>query len=243
MLQDSISFNDYEYSLLHLMDIPPYKEFYKNTGRMHILDNSAYEYQFIDGGFDLDYFLKVINEVAPTHVVVPDVISDCEATIDSFRRFPRGRYKRIGVVQGQTLEELEKCFDYMNEHADVVALVFHSPAYYKGGHIAQDNSTGRYDFFKRVRSKCAKPVHLLGCSLPQEFTWYDDEDRKHILSIDTANPVQFGIMGEAYPEGFNVCEKPACVLTREIVEGVTPNKGVIIDNINKFREIIKKGNK
>ena len=38
--------------------------------------------------------------------------------------------------------------------------------------------------------------HLLGCSIPQEFGWYDNHPR--IESIDTSNPVMAALDGIKY---------------------------------------------
>jgi hypothetical protein len=39
-------------------------------------------------------------------------------------------------------------------------------------------------------------IHLLGCSLPQEFLYY--KDIKQIESIDTSNPIMAAFDGESY---------------------------------------------
>lgn len=237
LLEESNTFNDYEYSLLHLLHIPDYRNFYINSTRMHIMDNSAYEYQFIEGGFDVHYYLDMINLCKPTHVIVPDVIGDCDKTIQSFQEFKKHTFEHkpllIGVVQGTTEKELMKCFEFMNDNADMVALVFHSPAYQKHRNTDLDNSIGRYRFFNKIKNKVKKPIHLLGCSLPIEFTWYNSP---LIHSIDTANPVQFGILGKEYTSIYDVDEKPKCVLSEEVITNTTPNKSIILRNIYKFKE-------
>ena len=40
--------------------------------------------------------------------------------------------------------------------------------------------------------------HLLGCSIPQEFGWYDNNPR--IESIDTSNPIMAALEGIEYEE-------------------------------------------
>ena len=40
--------------------------------------------------------------------------------------------------------------------------------------------------------------HLLGCSLPQEFSFYKHSDYDWIYSLDTSNPVVHGIKGISY---------------------------------------------
>ena len=40
--------------------------------------------------------------------------------------------------------------------------------------------------------------HLLGCSIPQEFGWYDNDPR--IESIDTSNPIMAALENTLYNE-------------------------------------------
>lgn len=235
LLEMSKLFNDYEYSLLHLMDIPEYKNFYKNTNRYHILDNSAFEFQFIDGGFDLDYFIDIINEVKPSTIVIPDVIANKDKTIESFKTFPFEKLTytplTMGVVQGETFEELKECFEFMNENADIVSLVFHSPAYQTLGYETKDlnNTHGRIYFYESIRDELKKPLHLLGCSTPTEFKYYKED----VMTIDTANPIQWAILGEE----LNLKEKPNCVLDRDVITSTTKNKNMVLNNIKEFRKL------
>lgn len=235
LLEMSKLYNDYEYSLLHLMDIPEYKEFYKNTNRYHILDNSAFEFQFIEGGFDLDYFIDIINEVKPSTIIIPDIIADKDKTIEAFENFPFERldYKplTIGVVQGKTFKELEECFDFMNKNADIVALVFHSPAYQDLGYETKEsnNANGRISLYESIKDRLKKPLHLLGCSTPKEFTHYEND----VMTIDTANPIQWGILEKS----INLDEKPNCILDKEKITSPTKNKALILENIKEFRKL------
>lgn len=241
LLEDSLIYNDYEYALLHLMHIPEYKEFYKravNNGRAVYLDNSAYEYQFIEGGFDINYYIDVINEIKPTHIILPDTIADTESTIENAKSFPFERIsynaKYIGVTQGLTNDELNKCFDFMNnfDKVDVISLVFHSPAYQKNnGNIDYNNTRGRFNFFNNIEKRLKKPIHLLGCSLPKEFKLYNSEK---IISMDSAVPVQWGILGKKF--SFDIDVKPKCVLDESVIKSNTPNKDLILENIKIFRD-------
>jgi len=57
---------------------------------------------------------------------------------------------------------------------------------------------GRQYFVKELiaRGKLTVPLHLLGCSLPQEFKAY--KGMKEIVSIDTSNPVIHGLFKKDY---------------------------------------------
>ena len=49
-------------------------------------------------------------------------------------------------------------------------------------------------------------IHLLGCSLPQEFLYY--KDIKQIKSIDTSNPVMAAFDGTTYHPNNGLDSKP-----------------------------------
>lgn len=251
LLEDSKEFNDYEYSLLHLMDIPAYKEFYKEQAkhRYQILDNSAFEYQFMYEGFNVDYFVDIINEVMPSSIIIPDVISDCDSTINNFTNFPFGNIKYnpeiIGVIQGSTEEELLRCAEFMIEKADKLAIVFHSPAYQINPNLSKDenNCIGRFNFVQKVKQMTSKPLHLLGCSLPREFSQYSPGV---IETIDTANPVQFGLMGtnyNTYGISGHICDidvKPNYLMNHVNMGKATLNNALIMHNINVFKNSIQR---
>lgn len=252
LLEESKQFNDYDYALLHLMHIPEYKQYYIDavkSGRVVYLDNSAYEYaNGVNGGFDINYYLEIINEVKPTHVIIPDVIANTKETIQNVEDFPYNEVnynpKYIGVVQGQTIEDLEKCFLYMNNAPKiaVIALVFHSPAYMiddENG-VDYENMMGRFTFFEHIEQSLNKKVHLLGCSLPEEFQLYKNltqEQQNKIKSIDTANPIQRGILGEEF--SYKATSKPKCVLSESVIKGKTKNKPLILNNVKLFRDGLK----
>ena len=244
LLEKSKQFNDYEYSLLHLMHIPEYKEFYKAQAkkRYQILDNSAFEYQFIDGGFNIDYFIDIINEIQPSSIIIPDIISNYEATIDEFRDFPfeylHYTPEIIGVVQGKTEDELLKCAKFMHERADKLAIVFHSPAYQIDLNKNKDenNCIGRYNIVKKIKKITNKPLHLLGCSLPKEFSLYE---KGIIDTIDTANPIQFSALGIKYNDISSINNKPNYLMSEENIIKKTKNINDIYYNITKFKDLIK----
>jgi len=246
--------NDYEYALLHLMHIPEYREYFKNYSGEIILDNSAYEYQFIDGGFDEEYFFQIIEEINPSIVIIPDVIGKGKETIKSFKNFdifklPEG-IKIMGVVQGETYKELYECFDYLNPRCDYVAIPFHSPAYinkFKNNSKDESNSIGRVHFIRKLINGHKKELikkdslHLIGMSLPIELKLYSKEEKEYIRTIDTANPIQWGALGTIYPDDMEkIYEKPNYLMTEENIKEVLnePQKIAIKSNLKRFRSLL-----
>lgn len=129
ILEDSRKYNHYDYALVHLFETQPeYYNFFKQSlamGREVLLDNSIFE---LKEAFDSEKFAKYVEDLKPTYYVVPDVLEDAKETMASFHRFTL-RYPtlpglKIGVVQGQTYEQLVKCYKFMSERADYIAISF-----------------------------------------------------------------------------------------------------------------------
>jgi hypothetical protein len=58
-------------------------------------------------------------------------------------------------------------------------------------------------------------IHLLGCSLPQEFLYY--KDIKQIKTIDTSNPIMAAFDGTTY-EHWGLDKKPTTKIDQVIDE-------------------------
>ena len=90
----------------------------------------------------------------------------------------------------------------------------------------------------------SKPHHLLGCSLPQEFSYYVDNNVYNIRSIDTSNPVMAGMQGYRYQGLDGMIGKPAGLLADQV--GQIPDgtfdthKKHVLYNTDMFKNIIKR---
>ena len=78
-------------------------------------------------------------------------------------------------------------------------------------------------------------VHLLGCSLPQEFMYYKGYD--FIQSVDTSNPILLGAKQELYSE-LGMLHKPKETMKDFFDKDVMPNINYIHDNVKMFRNIV-----
>jgi hypothetical protein len=96
------------------------------------------------------------------------------------------------------------------------------------------------------------PVHLLGCTLPLEFTLYTEEMKKRIYSIDTSSPVVAAFEGPLYTPLYGVDSKPSLKLDQIFlynphdlpeIDGLhLPGPEVedaITHNIKAFRKLVK----
>ncbi len=207
---------DYDYFLVHLFEEDPeYLQLAKDAvakGREVILDNSIFE---LGTAFRMDRFAYWVNEIKPTWYIVPDSLEDTAGTISNMLEWINGykgtinpNSKMIGVVQGRNYEELRQCYRFMDKKANVDKIAFSFDLSYYNRSFPHPNklvgwAMGRVkllnDLLEDEIINTDKPHHLLGCSLPQEFRYYDfDQANSWIDSIDTSNPVVHGIKGIQY---------------------------------------------
>ena len=79
-----------------------------------------------------------------------------------------------------------------------------------------------------------KPHHLLGCGLPQEFSFY--AHYPWIYSLDTSNPVVHGLKGIKY-DSDGLWSKESQKLFEMINEEIDDIRDInsVLGNIHKFR--------
>lgn len=254
LLEESRSYNDYDYCLVHLLEeYPEYVDFFlksKEMGRKVLLDNSMFE---LREAFEPTKFTHWINELKPDEYIVPDVFSDKDATIESFKNWQethepnvKCHTKKIGVVQGKNYQDIIDCYRFLTTYADKIAFSFECLYFHSIGYSLDPNAT-KWQRLARGRQKLIedlcrdgiwawhKPHHLLGCALPQEFARY--QTLHNIESIDTSNPVVAGMHGTRYnAEG--LFDKIETKLADMLDHEVTPEQHeLVMYNIQKFREI------
>jgi hypothetical protein len=254
ILEDIINITDYQYALVHLFDKnPEYYNFFKRCiirGEEVLLDNSIFE---LKTAFDAAKYAQYIRELKPTYFIVPDVLEDSEATIESYKKFKESYSYLpglwIGAVQGKTYQDIVECYKFMSENADYIAISFDFSWYQT---IVHTNITdphramltrmayGRTKLINML--KCDgywsynKPHHLLGCSLPIEMRAYRHDHS--IRSVDTSNPVVAGLKGVRYMKDIGMTFKPKELLADLINSEVdTDQFENIIFNISQFKSL------
>ena len=238
---------DYDYALVHLFEES--EEYYntfvkaKENGREVLLDNSIFE---LGTAFNGDVYADWVAKLKPDWYIVPDVLDNANATIDSFDSFmlsyPDLPGKVIGVAQGSSYDELVACYRYMayDSRVDKVAMSFNHPFFQElsGGNKYYRMMAGRQWTIRNMIADGIinedKPHHLLGCGLPQEFTEY--QNHKWIDSMDTSNPVIHGMKGIRY-KAVGLHDKESVKLFTLIDEDVVACWDDIDYNIKKFREM------
>jgi len=241
---------DYDYALVHLLEESfRYREIFEaavKRGREVILDNSIFE---LEEAFEADRFALWVERLKPTWYIIPDALEDAEKTMqqaaDWYKNYKDVPGKSIGVVQGKTYEEIRDCYRAMYEIAgvDMIAISF-DYSYYKRS-VPHPNKyvswmLGRVkllgDLVKDGIINKDKPHHLLGCGLPQEFSFYKHADYNFIYSLDTSNPVVHGIKNIPYgPDGLWSKESQKL---HELIDYPLDKLDInlILDNIKSFRK-------
>jgi hypothetical protein len=240
---------DYDYALVHLFEEnEEYFDFFVRSledGRSVILDNSVFE---LGKAFDADKFVSWICKLHPTEYIVPDVLEDTDATIHSFYSWTENYHnlpgKRIGVVQGRSYNEIVHCYQEIAPYCDKVAISFNYSFYkfiFPHPNRFVSWMMGRVLLISKMLQFGIigeKPIHLLGCSLPQEFMFYRDKKFDFIESIDTSNPVVCGLTSGRYSEEgqLDKCMIPLVQFMNHIVDRKQFED--ILFNISKFSSFV-----
>ena len=209
LLEDSKKFNDYDYCLPHLLDEEPaYLDYFlkaKAEGRYVIMDNSLHE---LGEAYNHDRLLHWIHEIQPNEFIVPDVWENMvesvqNAEIWSDYVFPKC-VEKVAVVQATTIHEAATCYQTYKD-LGYNKIAFSYGANYYNDVVPHPNkdlgkALGRLSVISALlETKVihqSDRIHLLGCSVPQEFGWY--RGFECIESIDTSNPVMAALEGISY---------------------------------------------
>jgi|TARA_R110000737_G_scaffold60197_1_gene86946 hypothetical protein len=209
LLEDSKKFNDYDYALVHLLDKEPeYANYFmeaRKEGRHIILDNSLHE---LGKSYGDDGLLFWVNKLLPQEFIIPDVWCDRDASIGNAIKWssielPQG-VEKVAVVQATTIHEASTCYKTYKDLGYKKIAFSYGADYYNDvvPHPNKDlgKALGRLSVISallktKVISQSDR-IHLLGCSVPQEFGWY--RGFECIESIDTSNPVMASLENIRY---------------------------------------------
>ena len=247
------SFNDYDYCLPHLLDeSEEYKNYFqqsKEMGRYIIMDNSLHE---LGTPYTEERLWHWLNYFKPNEFIVPDYWQDKTATLVSAKKwiskyFP-DEVTPVAVVQANDRSEAWECYNILKMQGyKKIAFSYGADWYYDEGlsTTSDENNKfvtkahGRYnvikEFFEKGLISKNDRIHLLGCNIPQEFSWY--KDMPFIETIDTSNPVIRGLAGVKY-EDWGLDNKLSHKVDK--FNGNAENWDLVLHNVNKFKEFILK---
>ena len=241
---------DYDYALVHLLEQNSrYRDTFERAvkrGREVILDNSIFE---LEEAFEADRFALWVERLKPSWYIVPDALENAEKTMqqmaDWFKQYKQIPGKSIGVVQGRTYQEIKDCYRTIDELSPCSMIAISFDYSYYSDSVPHPNKyvswmLGRVkligDLLNDGIINQDKPHHLLGCGLPQEFSFYKHADYKFIYSLDTSNPVVHGIKNIPYTEG-GLWSKESQKL-HELIDYPLDKLDInlILNNIKQFRK-------
>lgn len=248
LLEESVKYNDYQYCLVHLLGIyKRYEEWFTSEFRKRvpngeiILDNSAFELQDEATPYGMDQYAGWINRVKPNYFILHDKLNDKDATIQFSESFMKHyvvdlppECEPIGVIQGNSWDELKECYLWMDGYVDYIAI----PCHIK--YFGDDPLAGRVRLIHdledaKIWNKRNKH-HLLGVKSVAEYQHYDYKDL-NIVSLDTSKPVALGIHDLPFdstkkPKGWRMAEH----INDEISQS---QKDLILQNVEQFTKIAK----
>ena len=248
LLNDSLDFNDYQYCLPHLLDQDEdYRKFFyeaKKDGVYIIMDNSLHE---LGVAYDESRLLHWINELKPNEFIVPDIWQDTNASIVNARKWstiilPEGVTK-VAVVQAENLTGASICYQTYKD-LGYKKIAFSYGAEYYLNHSSHPNENivkalGRVEVISKLHHigmiNDKDRVHLLGCQVPQEFSWY--KDMPFIETLDTSNPIMATLDGIQYGRN-GLTEKPKSNMNDNFY--TTDIDYNLLDwNLRMFRKLLK----
>jgi hypothetical protein len=254
IMEEVQNITDYDYCLVHLLEESrEYLDFFmeaKVKGRKIIMDCSLFE---LGEAFNFEKYYKWLQKIQPDEYIIPDVWQNCEENFISYEKFTESFDlssligKKIGVLQGKSVEDFEKAYQFMDERADKIAISFGYDFYLSDWREnieskAQAFSRNRINLIKHLLSKDLinknKPHHLLGCGIPTEFSFYRNEKCSFIESLDTSHPVLSGFFKKSYINTENLISKIPQKMIDVFEETVTEDQlETIKDNINIFKTL------
>ena len=246
---------DYDYCLPHLLDkSEEYKQYFqesKEMGRYIIMDNSLHE---LGEPYDKERLAYWLNYFKPDEFIVPDYWQDKTATLVSAKEWIRKKYPDnttpVAVVQGKNRIEARECYNILKYQGyQKIAFSYGADWYYDEGLKTIPNkfkenkcvtkAHGRYNFIEQLYEdgtiKNLDNIHLLGCNIPQEFSWY--KNMPFIKTIDTSNPVIHGLAGIKYND-WGLDHKISTKVDK--FEGKAEHWDTAVYNIQAFKTFIPK---
>lgn len=234
-----LKLGDFDYALAHLMwNESSYFDYFNLKSKEYYLDNSAFELgESVD-----DVLFELLKEVSfkPSVVVMPDVLDNTKGTLErSFAfygkiefHFGRLPFKVMGVVQGTTLEELEKCYTAMVSTYDLVGLTYDCKGYQDERLKLYGQNRGGFIKYLRVNRlfRPSIPLHALGMKSVEELV---SSNIKNFYSMDTATPIMLALEGKKLmPDNKN--ESKLHTHINNPIWKTKQVKTLVRDNVRKF---------
>jgi len=207
LLDKSKEWNDYEFCLpTYWFKSEPYKEYYKNAkkdGRFIIADNGLFE----GDSFTEQQLIEFINELQPDIFVIPDVWNDALLSLENAKHWVNIKNslpettKLMAVIQCTDYEIGSSLYKrYVDLGVEAIAFNHSSTAYqdfFPHENLSVSKMMGRIYFINQLKKNNIIQNHIhhhmLGTSNFLEFRAYQNPQYSFIKTIDTSNPIIFGL--------------------------------------------------
>tara|TARA_S200002703_G_scaffold139508_1_gene130231 strand:- start:26 stop:820 length:795 start_codon:yes stop_codon:yes gene_type:complete len=248
LLEDSQYFNDYEFILPHLLDLNSYYRDYmleaKANGRYIVMDNSLHE---LGEPYSEDRLMYWVEEIKPNEFVIPDHWEDSNLTIQEARKWSKVKLPagvtKVVVAQGKKFTEIINCVEWFKNLGYGKIAFSYGASYYNDICPHPNKSIGKalgrlQAVSKLYKMEVIKPfdrVHLLGCAIPQEFSWY--AGITCIESLDTSNPIMATLDNIRYSDAGLLDKPKANMNTHSNIERDKIDYELLDHNLEMFRKI------
>jgi len=190
---------DFDFALSHLVHSDSaYAEYYTNSKRKKILDNSTNELLHPVSLLEIKMAADIIH---PDLVVAPDYLGDVKSTLKSLEATLKlcsmGRV--LPVVQGRTLLDIISCLNTISDMGfDRVAVPFDIMTTRTDKPTLTEMAACRKVVVQKIELNfySLDKVHLLGMTTLEELSSYSHTEI--IESVDTGSPVLHGLKGLRY---------------------------------------------
>jgi hypothetical protein len=189
--------SQYHLALPHLLEVPEYEDFYRQTPGYKILDNGVAEGVQTEASMLLSW----AQRISAHEIVVPDAMRDFRTTVEKVREFRNiakfaSEFKYAAVVQGKNPHEWATCVQFYVEEdwIDVIMFPRCMNLEHKEARAQMIVSLAHRDLLG------GKQIHCLGAS-----KWVDEvkvlshiahHDGSYVIrGMDTSLPVVLGISG------------------------------------------------
>ena len=252
LLDESLKFNDYHYCLPHLLEYKTYYRFFKNAserGDLIIMDNGLFE----GVSHTIEDLLEKINDIKPNIFIVPDAWNDPITTVKNAKKWIDYYVDKIpsstnlmAVVQAKTVSDAMLTYSKFAELGYTHIALNHAGIYFKELYKHQNEllslMTGRIKFVDMLPSlkgfNNTTHHHLLGATLPNEFSYYKGKQYEFIKTIDTSNPVIYGLKYGKYPDEV-LLDKPKEKLEVYFDQSLSDQQiSDVLYNVKHFRSLL-----
>jgi hypothetical protein len=250
LLKESLTFNDYQYALVHLLEEnKEYRNHFlwcRDNNVEIYLDNSAHE---LGQPVNDSLLIKWIKILEPSNVFVPDFIDDRNRTVVEAKKWTQikvpEKTTKVAIIQANSLgEAIESTQNYIDLGYNKIAFPYASSYYKTLSENALKNlalAFGRIQVIKEIEKNnilnSSHKIHLLGTACPIEFTIL--KANPHIESIDTSSPIMMSLENrKVSPSG--IYDKPSKNINNSFyIDKTEINLDLLQENINTFKNFLK----